>query len=98
MKGFNTLLYSIIESNKVVPMSMVIVHLTPELERIVGVIKGMYGISSKDKAIQLLIERQGEDIFEGELRPEFIKEMRKIEKGKFKKYKNIDEFFAEIER
>lgn len=80
-------------------MGMVIVHLTPELERIVGVFKGMHGISSKDKAIQRIIEEQGEEMFEGELRPEFVKALlNTVKKGKYKKYKNIDDFFAEIER
>ncbi len=79
-------------------MSMVMVHLNTELEKIVGIVKSVYGFSSKDKAIQFILEKEGEGILEGELRPEFVKEILGIEKGgKFREFKTIKELRARIE-
>ena len=45
-------------------------------------------------AIQFIIRDKAGDILQRELRPEFIKEMRNLEKtAKFKTYKSMDDFW-----
>ena len=79
-------------------MSQVTVTLDKELDKVVGIIKSAYGISSKDKAIQFIIRDKADEILERELKPEFIAEMRHLEKtAKFKEYKSMDDFWDEIE-
>ncbi|OIO25729.1 hypothetical protein COX85_02270 [Candidatus Micrarchaeota archaeon CG_4_10_14_0_2_um_filter_55_9] len=80
-------------------MTQVTVNLTKEQDRVVGIIKSAYGLSSKNKAIQLIIGEAAEGVLERELRPEFVEHVLNLEKhGKFKKYSSFDRFWEEVER
>ena len=79
-------------------MTQVTVTLDKELDKVVGIIKSAYGISSKDKAIQYIIRDKADEMLERELKPEFIEEMKNLQQtAKFKSYKSMDEFWEEIE-
>ncbi|MCK4328012.1 MAG: DUF2683 family protein [Candidatus Diapherotrites archaeon] len=79
-------------------MTQVTVTLSKDLDRVVGVVKSVYSLPSKDKAIQLIIDEMGHEIMEKELRPEFVKKLRGIEKtGKFKEYASVKKLMDEIE-
>jgi len=68
------------------------VRLTPENNRIVGVFKEYMGLSSKEEAINRLIEQSSEDVLERPFREEFLKETKDIfEKMKNKKSTTIAE-------
>jgi hypothetical protein len=54
------------------------VRLTPENNRIVGVYKELLGLSSKEEAINKLIEKNAEDILERPFKEEFIERIKKI--------------------
>lgn len=70
----------------------------PEQEnRILNIVKGKYGLKNKEEAIILVVERYGENLLEPELRPEFIAEMKKIEKEKGIPFKDIDDLRSQIE-
>jgi hypothetical protein len=60
------------------------VRLTPENNRIVGVFKEYMGLSSKEEAINKLIENSSEDILERPFKEEFLRETKEI----FEKMKN----------
>ena len=78
-------------------MSQVTVSLNKELDKIVGIVKSIEGLSSKDKAIQFILKEKGEDILVRELRPEFVKKILNLEKkGKFKEYKSVKSLKEEI--
>lgn len=63
----------------------------PENEnRILTILKGKYGLKNKEQVIISLIKGAEQDL-EPELRPEFIKEMRKIDKEKGIPFKDIAE-------
>ena len=63
----------------------------PENEnRILTILKGKYGLKNKEQVIISLI-KEAEQNLEPELRPEFIKEMRKIDKEKGIPFKDIAE-------
>lgn len=73
-------------------------HLSRELDRLVGVIKSLYGLSSKDKAVQFIIREQAEEILERELRPEFAQRILSMQKhGRFRAYKSVKQLRAAIE-
>ena len=79
-------------------MTQVTVTLDEEEEKVVGVVKSIYGFSSKDKAIQFIIKEKGEEILEKELRPEFIQKMLQLEKkGKFEKPASLKKLREGIE-
>ena len=79
-------------------MSQVTVTLDKDMDRIVGIVKSLYGFSSKSKAIEAIISEKGEEMLEGELKPEFIEKVRAAEKrNKFKTYHSIEEFRKAIE-
>ncbi len=64
----------------------------PENEnRILNIVKGQHGLKNKEQAVTMIIKLYGEEMLEPELRPEFIKEMKKIEKQKGIPFKNIEE-------
>ncbi len=70
----------------------------PENEnRILTILKGKYGLRNKEQVIISLI-KGAEASLEPELRPEFIKEMGKIEKGKHFEFKNLNDLRQQIEK
>ncbi len=63
----------------------------PEREnRILNILKGQHGFKNKEQAFIFLIKEYGQNL-EPELRPEFIKEMRRIDKEKGIPFKDIEE-------
>ena len=69
----------------------------PEREnRILTILKGKYGFRNKEQVIISLI-KEAEENLEPELRPEFIKEMRRIDKEKGIPFKDIDDLRRQIE-
>ena len=59
--------------------------------RVLNIVKGQHGLKNKEQAITMIIKLYGEEMLEPELRPEFIKEMKRIEKQKGIPFKNIEE-------
>ena len=63
----------------------------PEREnRILNIVKGQYGFSTKEEACIFIIGKHEQNL-ELEIRPEFINEMRRIGKEKGIPFKNIKE-------
>jgi hypothetical protein len=63
-------------------MPQALIHLGEREDRILTIIKGKYGLKNKSDAVNHLIQQYEEELLEPELRPEFVKKMRKIEKEK----------------
>lgn len=59
--------------------------------RVLNIVKGQHGLKNKEQAITMIIKLYGEEMLEPELRPEFIKEMKRIEKQKGIPFRNIKE-------
>lgn len=64
--------------------------------RIINIVKGLQGFKNRDQALNFILSEYEEEL-EPELRPEFIKRMRKIEKQKGIPFKNIRELRDIIE-
>lgn len=65
--------------------------------RVLNIVKGQHGFTTKEQAITMIIKLYGEEMLEPELRPEFIREMKRIEKQKGIPFKDIDDLRRQIE-
>lgn len=69
----------------------------PEREnRVLTIVKGQHGFSTKEEACVFIIGEHEQNL-EPQLRPEYIKKIKKIEKGKHYTFKNIDDLRKQIE-
>ncbi len=66
-------------------------------DRVLAIVKGVYGLKNKSEAINLVITKFEEDFLEHRLKPKYKKELKKIAKGKFKAFSSVDELRREIE-
>ena len=66
------------------------IEIPEEENRILNIVKGKYGFKTKEQAVLFVVKSFMENL-EPELRPEFIKEMRKIDKEKGIPFKDIAE-------
>ncbi len=92
------MLYFIINYNKGDIMVQAIVNIGEYEDRILTIVKGKFGFKNKSEAINFVIDKYEEDLLEPELKPEFVKEIKNLEKkGKFKTYKSLSALKADIE-
>ena len=66
-------------------------------DRVLKIVKGKNGFTTKQQAILLVIQSYGDEMLEPELKPEFIKEMKRIEKEKGIPFKDINDLRKQIE-
>lgn len=79
-------------------MVQAIVNLGEYEDRILTIVKGKFGLKNKSEAINFIIDKFEEDLLEPNLKPEFVKDIKSLEKkGKFKTYKSLSALKAEIE-
>lgn len=78
-------------------MTQVTVKLNKKLDKVVGIVKSIQDLPSKDKAIQYIIEEKAKDVLDKKLRKEYINKILKLDKnGEFKEYKNVEQLEEEI--
>ena len=71
-------------------MVQAIINISEKANRVINIVKAKHGLKDKSEAINIMAEEYEQSIMEPELRPEFIKKMKTIEKsGKFLKFKNV---------
>ena len=61
-------------------MVQALVNISKHTNQILNIIKAKYDLNNKSEAIDLMAERYEEDIMAPELRPDYIKKLKKIEK------------------
>ncbi len=77
-------------------MTQVTVKLNKKLDKVVGIVKSIQDLPSKDKAIQYIIEEKAKDVLDKKLRKEYINKILKLDKnGEFKEYKNVEQLEEE---
>ncbi len=77
-------------------MVQAVINIDERTNRILNIVKAKYGLKDKSQTIDLVVSRYEENFLEPELRPEFVKKIKKIEKeGKFKTYSSLDELRAD---
>tara|TARA_Y100000031_G_C8130663_1_gene342737 strand:+ start:60 stop:302 length:243 start_codon:yes stop_codon:yes gene_type:complete len=75
-------------------MVQTLVTLTEEEDRVVNVVKGLHGFRNKSQAIEYIIHEYENELFEPELRPEFIDKMKARQKEKTVKVKDFRKHFG----
>ena len=60
---------------------------------LLNIVKAKYGLRDKSEAINKMAEEYEYEVLEPELRPEYVQKLRKIQKEKTVKIRNIDEYF-----
>ena len=92
------LLCFITKHNEGDKMVQAIIDLGEFEDRILTIVKGKYGFKNKSEAVNFVIDKFEQEILEPKLRPEFVKKIKTLEKkGKFKRYKSLDELRKDIE-
>ena len=75
-----------------------IIDLDENEDRILNIVKAKYGLKNKSQAVAMLAKVYEDSFLEPELRPEYIKKLKKIEKnGKFISFSSIEELRNSIE-
>jgi len=74
-----------------------LIQIDENTNRVLNVVKAKYDLKDKGAAVEFIVDRYIEDEDEPELKPEFIEKMRKIEKQKGIRFKNIAELRKHIE-
>ena len=72
-------------------MVQVVINIEERTNRVLNIVKAKYGLKDKSQAITLVVSEYEESFLEPELRPEYIRKLKKIEKGKSIPFKNIAE-------
>ncbi len=78
-------------------MVQALVDLGEHEDRVLTIVKGKYGFKNKSDAVNFVIGAFEENFLEPQLRPVAKKEIKKIAKGKFKRYKNLKALRKDIE-
>ena len=79
-------------------MVQAVINIKERANRVLNIVKAKYGFKDKSQAIEHVIEQYEEAFLEPELKPEYIKKIKKIQKsGKFKRYSSTQELRDEIE-
>lgn len=66
-------------------MPKAVIELSEHANRIVNVVKAKEGLKGKSEAIERIVEAYEEHVLEPHLRPEFVEDLQRIRKGRFRK-------------
>ncbi|HEY0090155.1 MAG TPA: DUF2683 family protein [Candidatus Lokiarchaeia archaeon] len=72
-------------------MVQAVINIKERANRILNIVKAKYGFKDKSQAIEHVIEQYESNFLEPELRPEYIKKLEKIKKGKYTRFKSVEE-------
>ena len=75
-------------------MVQAIINIDEKTNRILNILKAKYGLKDKSEAIDVMAQQYEEEILEPELRPEFIKKMKKRQKEKSIEIKDFRKHFG----
>lgn len=75
-------------------MAQMILKLEEYEDRIINIIKGKFGFKNKSDAVKYIIDEYGEEILEPELKPEYIKKAKRIQKEKAISVKDFEKHYG----
>lgn len=78
-------------------MVQAIIRLKEHEDRVLNIVKGKFGLRNKSEAVNLVIDKFEKEFLEPELRPEYVKELKRLEKEKGIPFKNIRELRKIVE-
>ena len=68
-----------------------IINLSERYDRILNIVKAKFGLKNKSQAVSLIIHVYEDNFLEPELRPEYLKKLEKIRKGKYIEFSSVEE-------
>lgn len=83
--------------DKAKSMVQAIIDIDAHTNQILNIVKAKFGLRDKSQAITVMAEKYEEQILEPQLRPEYLKKLKKLEKQKGVPFKNIAELRKIIE-
>lgn len=66
-------------------------------DRVLTIVKGKFGLKNKSEAVNFVIDQYEKELLEPELRPEYVEKIKRIEKQKSIKVKDMKHLRALIE-
>ena len=75
-------------------MVQTIIDLNEHENRVLNIVKGKFGFKNKSDAVNFIIDEYEEELLEPELRPEYIEKMKKRQKEKTVKVKDLRKHFG----
>ena len=80
-------------------MVQAIVELGQHEDQVLTIVKGKFGLKNKSEAVNFVIDQFESELLEPQLRPEFIEEMKNLEKkAVFTHYKSFEALRKAIEQ
>jgi hypothetical protein len=76
-------------------MPKAVVELSEHANRVVNVVKARDGLKGKSEAIESIVAAYEQNILDPALRPEFVADIRRIRRGKFRRIESLDEVLGE---
>jgi len=76
-------------------MQRTVVKLSEHANRVVNVVKANEGLRGKSDAIERIVEEYEEEILDPSLRPEFVADIQRIRRGKFRKIRSTDSILGD---
>ncbi|HVL48140.1 MAG TPA: DUF2683 family protein [Candidatus Thermoplasmatota archaeon] len=70
-------------------MPKAVIHLSDRANRVVNVVKAKEGLKGKSEAVERIVEAYEEYILDPNFRPEFVDEVEKTRKGRFRKVNKL---------
>ena len=67
------------------------IEIPKEANQILNIVKARYNLKTKSEAISKIVIECGANILEPELRPEYLKKLKRIRKGRYLKFDSIDD-------
>ncbi|MBU1205075.1 MAG: DUF2683 family protein [Nanoarchaeota archaeon] len=78
-------------------MVQAVINITENTNRVLNIVKAKFGLRDKSQAINLVVDEYEENFLEPQLRPEYIKKLKKIKKQKGIRFKSFDGLRKHIE-
>ena len=75
-------------------MVQAIINIDENTNRILNILKAKYGLKDKSQAIDVMAQQYEKELLEPELRPEYIKKMKKRQKEKTIEIKDFRKHFG----
>ncbi len=72
------------------------IEISEHANRVINIIKAKYGVKNKSEAIEVMAREYEKRLLEPELKPAFVKRIKKAERGKFVKVKDVDAYFEKL--
>ena len=80
-----------------IQMVQAVIDIPEKANHILNIVKARYNLKTKSEAIAKIVIERGESILEPEIRPEYLEKLKRIDKEKGIKFKNMAELRKLIE-